>query len=366
MTSSAMSGAASSTLFVRRRRSLVAHALRILDAWSYTEIDVPLLSPFAALRPAIGDDVDRELFRFVDRSGELLYLRGDLTPTVAHVLARRLDPQAGPLRVSYANRIARVQRDFARQQFESYEAGFELVGEPAPASDIEALVVAADLITSLGVTTPTFVVGDVRIARALCHRAGPLAADLLKAVSVRDVAHVQALSDRAGLPTADRAALASLCRMAAQRELATALCTHADADVRHAAAHLLASTDALKEAVPGIRVSLDLSAVGRRSYYTGLQFSVVSETWGTALGAGGRYDDLFGHFGSSASAVGFGLYIDRLVRAGFGDDDATASPELALAADSFATAVAARRAGERIRMQHVRVDVDPDSRGGAP
>ncbi len=350
MISSAMQGGMSA-FFVRRRRRLVADTLDVLDGWGYEELDVPLLSPFEALRPAIGDDVDRELFRFVDRSGDLLYLRGDLTPTVAHVLAQRLNSAELPVRVSYANRVARVQRDFAREQLESYEAGFELVGSSGSDADLEALVIAADLIESLGVERSTFAVGDVRIARRLATRSGAPIAEMLGAIAARDRQAVDRLAAEAGADTGTRAALAMICGMHVDQTQLATLAADGDAMLAGFALALQNLLQAFSSVAPRVSVALDLSTVGARSYYTGLQFSVVSEAWGTALGSGGRYDDLYGHFGPAVSAIGFGLHVDRLVRAGHGDQDASSAAEMLFGPESIGTALAARQAGERVRIQ---------------
>jgi ATP phosphoribosyltransferase regulatory subunit len=362
MISSAMQGGVSA-FFVRRRRRLVADTLAVLDGWGYEELDVPLLSPFEALRPAIGDDVDRELFRFVDRSGDLLYLRGDLTPTVAHVLAQRLSSAELPVRVSYANRVARVQRDFAREQLESYEAGFELVGTRGPDADLEALVIAADLVHSLGVGRSTFVVGDVRIARRLAARSGAPVTAMLSLISARDRKAVDELAADAGADASTRSALGMLCAMHADDTQLAVLAGDADRELASCASSLRDLLAAFAQVVPNVSVALDLSAVGARSYYTGLQFSVVSEAWGTALGSGGRYDDLYGHFGPAVSAIGFGLHIDRLVRAGHGDADEPSGAEMFFAPESIGTALGARQSGERVRIQQ-RVSPMAAERGG--
>ena len=57
---------------------------------------------------------------------------------------------------------------------------------------------------------------------------------------------------------------------------------------------------------------MDLGLVQRNDYYTGVVFSAYVEGRGEAVLVGGRYDNLLGHFGSPAPAIGFAVNIDAL------------------------------------------------------
>ena len=119
---------------VRRRRELVTRALDVLGGWGYDEADVPLLAPWGELGEAIGERVAARLFRFADHTGRLQVLRGDITPVVAWQIVRTIEARSLPVRVAYANRVARVERAFASQRLETYAVGMELVGAPGAAA----------------------------------------------------------------------------------------------------------------------------------------------------------------------------------------------------------------------------------------
>src|SRR5262249_52917772 len=53
---------------------------------------------------------------------------------------------------------------------------------------------------------------------------------------------------------------------------------------------------------------------GGLDYYTGLTFKIYAAGLGTALGRGGRYDELLAKFGKPESAVGFSLCLDWLAQ----------------------------------------------------
>jgi ATP phosphoribosyltransferase regulatory subunit len=61
-------------------------------------------------------------------------------------------------------------------------------------------------------------------------------------------------------------------------------------------------------------IDIDLGDVGGLDYYTGLTFKIYARGIGTALGRGGRYDQLLANFGLTEPAVGFSLCLDWLAQ----------------------------------------------------
>jgi ATP phosphoribosyltransferase regulatory subunit len=61
-------------------------------------------------------------------------------------------------------------------------------------------------------------------------------------------------------------------------------------------------------------VDIDLGDVAGLDYYTGLTFNIYAKGLGSALGRGGRYDQLLSSFGAPEPAVGFSLCLDWLAQ----------------------------------------------------
>ena len=49
-----------------------------------------------------------------------------------------------------------------------------------------------------------------------------------------------------------------------------------------------------------------------RGYYTGLRFRAYDQKTRSVIAQGGRYDSLYGRFGTAAAAIGFTITIDDL------------------------------------------------------
>lgn len=304
---------------VRLRRALTTRALAALDTKGYAEIEVPLLAPYEDLRTALGPEISAQLFRFVDRDGTLLVLRGDLTPLVARQLAQVRSQKQGPIRVSYATRVARVQSAFAREQVESNELGFECVGVQGLDADVEVMVGALSLLEELGVQDAELSLGDVRISGGLIDAAvaaGAERAALEVAIAHRDpVALTRALGDA---PKGLARAIAPTCELAPTAQALECIEAAGSQRAREGAAALRARVRALQDVGRGEQVVLDLSAQNDRGYYTGMRFVMHHPSFDSRLGSGGRYDELLSHFGQPCPAVGFGLSVDPLVFAAAG------------------------------------------------
>jgi len=353
--------ALTSTERVRRRRAIITQSLRTLEAWGCDEMEVPLLAPHDELRSAVGDRVASQLFRFVDRDGRLLFLRGDITPVVAWQFARVMRPNGGTARVSYANRIARVQRSFAGQQLESYVVGMELIGAGEIAADLECICMAADVLERLDVNDLEIHVGDIAVGASLIDAAttSSSARDALRdALRRRDAWRVRATSEQAGVAPDLASMLQRLCKMNPLRADVEALANHGPDAVRVASRRLLTLLDHLTALGLTQRVRPDLAALDDRGYYTGMRFRLLSHVLGEELGSGGRYDRLLGHFGPDRPAVGFGLRVDRLItlrEARSCEDEAafeSVSVHDADVVDGLRRALAVRRRGAHVRLAH--------------
>jgi ATP phosphoribosyltransferase regulatory subunit len=279
---------------------------------------------------------------------------------VAWQLAQLAAERAEPMRIAYAEGIARHQRAFARHQLESFELGAELWGVNSSAADLEAIVVCLDALTALGIHDVEIHIGHVGILEGLpeCLAVnGPARRAILDALVRRDRTAVAALAAQLGLDGDLAALLLDLCALAPSR----AIVAHVAHDLRFAALRphcarvdaVLTGLDALADAS---RVYFDPAAINDRGYYTGVRFRVLCAHTGVVLATGGRYDDLLRRFRADCPAVGFGLRVDALLdRSGTletaqADEqlfDASADPAVALAA-----ARDARRAGATVRVAH--------------
>jgi ATP phosphoribosyltransferase regulatory subunit len=314
----------------RLRREIVNTAIEVFRGWSYEEIVLPLFDFDDVFTR--GGGVSDGAYRFIGRDGEVMALRADFTALAAKVVVSRLGRRALPLRLFYAGEVLRYQPPRAGRREELFQIGLEHLGAESVEADVEAILVAEEALSKLGIDDALFTLGHIGFANALLEGVEDRAS-ALEALKRRDRAGLRRIlgSDAVDLTELTGGAEV-LAKAGRARRGAEAL------------SRLEAVVSALRALGLEARVRLDLGEVRDFDYYTGLVFEIHAEGAGLELGGGGRYDSLLGRFGREIPAVGFYLSLDRvselLARRGL----VRPGPE-PLAVDTLLDARKARRRG---------------------
>lgn len=276
-----------------------------LRAAGYREAIVPSADYLAPYLTHLSAREERELYRFVDRHGDTLALRADFTIALARHLAPRLPPEPGAERVFYRGEVLRGgARDGAGAEF--YQVGAELLGEPSADAELEIVERCLEALEAAGTRQVYVVLSAVgALERMLAPEAsGTAARDLAAAIRARRLTETNrvASSVSAGFTARVRRLLEgdlppddpALSRLGEAGE-ALAQVARAISNRR------------------GCRAAVDVAEPTSRSYYTGFFFSVYGESGGETIAGGGRYDDLYGAFGSPRPAVGFAIGMEGVV-----------------------------------------------------
>ena len=303
---------------VSLRRQVTAQAMQVFGGWGYREIQIPLLEHFDALKQGLDEDQIARSFRFVDRAGNLMVLRPDVTPAVAKTYAYQLRGLALPLRVSYANKVVRIERAFGAAQVESYQLGAELIGRRGVVADVEVLLVVLELLERLGLRRFHINLGDHRLAQLLLSATGAprrIRLEVREAILARDPDEVRRILEDLGTRSQYVEAAAVLAELeGGLQQLDVIEQTLTDArDLKKRIEYLRDVERAIDGLGYGSRVRIDLGEIDGPEYYTGIGFSVVSEGASRWIARGGRYDDLIGQFGVETPAVGFSFSLETLV-----------------------------------------------------
>jgi ATP phosphoribosyltransferase regulatory subunit len=300
----------------RRRRDAEERLVARLIAAGYSEAILPILDYLEPYESLLTPATRGELYRFVDRDGELLALRADFTPMLARLLAPRLPSLELPLRLYYRGDVIRYQEERAGRAREFYQVGAELLGLDGEPAEHEVLRLFLELAAAVSQE-------DGRLQVVLGF-AGALD-DLLLAAGVETaprLAAAVARRERGEVRRASPALLEIVEQGVPGRP--EALGTAAAGRLR-ALVHL---REELAAAFPGVLLSIDLAEFacnsldprlaggdGDRPYYDGLVFHAYAGAAALPVGGGGRYDRLFRALGAEVAAVGFSLSLDRLLEA---------------------------------------------------
>ena len=306
---------------VKRRRRLEARLAALLEERGFGEVLLPILDYFEPYRPLLQGRRLEQLYRFVDRDGQLLVLRGDFTPMLARLLAPHLDDLELPLRLYYRGDVVRHQPLRPGRMREYSQLGAELLGGDRTEADERMLTLFLDLLLQArGDVSPAS--GDDAALRVVLGIAGALDEPLLSAAgegAAGELALRIASRDR---QAARRAGLGDVVERGYPEDLSVL------GDAADAVTELLLLRDRLSAGYRdlGIEVEVDLAefaaatldprvgvSAGTRGYYDGLMFAAYAPGTALALGVGGRYDRVFRSLSGDCSAVGFSFGLDLLV-----------------------------------------------------
>jgi ATP phosphoribosyltransferase regulatory subunit len=297
----------------KRRRAAEGRLTEILQGHGYEEAILPILDyvePYEALLTAASR---AELYRFIDRDGEQLALRGDFTPMLARLLAPRLASLPLPLRLFYRGDVVRYEEERAGRQREFYQVGAELLGLPGEAAEREILRLFLEALT---------------VGACAGDQAGPPIQIVLSFAGALDSLLLGCgHGDPAGLAAAVARRERGVVRAACPELLPVVESglPRRPEDLGPAAAGrltgLLALRDELAKEFPAADLAVDLAEfarpaeAGERSYYDGIVFRAFAGAAALPVGGGGRYDSLFRRLGAELPAVGFSLSLERLLEA---------------------------------------------------
>ena len=131
---------------------VVARLMATLAQHGYERVKPPLVEFEETLFSGAGAAMAAATFRTMDPgSHRMIGVRADMTPQIARIAATRLSNAARPLRLSYAGQVLRVKGSEIRPERQIGQVGAELIGSSGSAADVEAIAVAGEGLTALGV-----------------------------------------------------------------------------------------------------------------------------------------------------------------------------------------------------------------------
>ncbi len=291
-------------------RGVTLAILDVFAAADYREVATPSLEYQETMR--LGDPRAAELaYHITDGDGRILVARFDSTIPIARMAATTLAAQQPPLRLCYVQNVLRPIEPKRGQSREFVQVGMELLGLPAPAGDAEAIELACRVVQAAGVDDFRIAVGDSSLfGRRLGElgvdaRGAPTAYDaIMYELETRDLVGLGRELARAGLDDGSCRELTELAQARGGPELLD----------RPGAERLRELATLLDAAGVGENVIYDLGLIRSQTYYTGTVIEIYGAGLGTAIGGGGRYDDLVGRFGRDLTAFGFALNLDNVCR----------------------------------------------------
>ncbi len=347
-----------------RVRETVAGILDRMRRWGYREVTTPTLEYLDVLVRGEGGTVGSRLFKLVDRDGELLALRPEMTTPVARLVATRLREAPLPLRLAYAGQVFRWREAGSGQLREFPQIGCELIGAATLEADAEIVTVAVETLQATGVDQFSISLGHVGFLRGLLGGLGladPVFEDVRTLLYQKDFVGLRRLLEAHDAAPARVNALLALPTLQGPSALQQAARFADVPEVRTVVEDLASLERMLRAYGAWDAVTVDLSIIRDFDYYTGIVFEGHTTALGVPLLGGGRYDRLLERFGVSRPATGFAVRVERVLSAEESAADAWAPDAVvAFGNGSRERALACARA---LRARGLTVAVEVQGRG---
>ena len=290
-------------------RYIESHAADAARRFGYSRIDSPMFEDAGLFVRGVGegtDIVEKEMYVFEDRGGDLLTLRAEGTAPVCRAyLQHGMQNQAQPVRLYYLCPVFRYERPQAGRFRQHHQFGVEAIGDPDPSVDAEVIELAWTLMHDIGLRDITLFTNSIGDAQC---RPGYIAA--LQSYYRSQSAHLcpdcQERLNRNPLRLLD-------CKVAACRILGEAapksvecLCADCQNHWERVQSYLAAAD------IPN---RIDHRLVRGLDYYTRTVFEIQPAVEGaqSTICGGGRYDGLIAQLGGRPTpGIGFGSGIERL------------------------------------------------------
>lgn len=293
---------------------LMRAVLDSLASHGYARVMPPLAEYEGTLLGRLQSVGAEDLLRAIDPvSGRTLALRPDITAQVGRIAASRLAHAARPLRLSYSGPVLKLRADQLRPEREETQAGAELIGTDSDTAATEIVVIAIEALRAAGVTGITI---DFTLPDLVDHLAAgplPLAKDLVGPVRARLDA-----KDAGGLAALGPQAAAYLPFIEATGPFHAAMDRLEAMECGGALDTRLAALRAIAKPIDwDVTLTLDPTERHGFEYQSWFGFSIFADGFVGEIGRGGCYGIQHSD-GRMEPAVGFSLYPDPLIDAGFG------------------------------------------------
>ena len=305
-------------------------ARELLEDFGFKEIRIPVMERTELFARSIGEDTDiveKEMYTFPDRKGDLITLRPEATASIARAYIQHKLFAQDPARKFYMiGPMFRRERPQKGRYRQFYQIDAEIFGVQSGLADVQLIYLLVTLCSRLNLE-------DVKahINSLGCPKCRPefrkTLTDFLVSVSDRLCSDCNRRMDRNPLRVLD-------CKVPTCREALTespsildSLCDDCRTDF-----------DLVMDSLSNLDVPyvVDKRLVRGLDYYTRTAFEIQTSSLGaqSAVAGGGRYDNLVKELGGpDIPATGFAIGFDRLAElVGLNAPDLVKKPDIFLAA----------------------------------
>ncbi len=284
------------------RNHIFATWRSVATRYGFEEYDGPPLESLEMYTQKSGDEIVQQLYAFRDKGARDVALRPEMTPTLARMVAARVQALKKPIRWFSMPQLFRYERQQRGRLREHFQLNMDIIGEAGPLADAELMAASIDIMRAfgLGPKDVQLRISDRRLIRGLLLSRGVNEGRLPAALGVIDrservpKAVLEEMLKESGYSKQEMSAVFDVAGLRGPEALKAA---------GEVAEPLGQAVQALESMGLGDFVSIDMTIVRGLAYYTGIVFELFDAQKSLrAIAGGGRYDGLL-----DLPALGFGM-----------------------------------------------------------
>jgi len=299
-----------------RQRFLEQRLRTVFESFGFREITTPTIE--------LGNSYSNcdfgntgSIYHFTDKSGHVMFLRPDLTTSIAKLVATHFRFLEKPIRLYYIANSFLSDKDYMEREF--YHAGAEIIGSNTREADVEMMIMAIEALQKIGITEFKMDIGHVAFWEYIFREAEFKVDKIITLYNLLRNKNFTSFIKEATLlsiPDDLREVINNAPFLRGKFDLLNSLGKISKYKEMNILLDSITDTcTVLDEYGVGDYFTLDFSLVGDLGYYSGYIFEFYTKDMGSPVGSGGRYDCLLGHFGYECPATGFSINIGKIIKA---------------------------------------------------
>lgn len=298
---------------VNKQEFVKKSLVKVFELWGYQPIQTPILINRETLDIS-SRSLGKRAFNLIDKQGDVLSLRADLTTPVARVAAERFQGEELPLRFYYVGKVFRYHARKTTNERELFQIGVELIGSKEGLSDLECMKIFADSMDKVGLKDYLILCNHSGLWRDLFDAYGDLARKLYKALTDKDLVLFKTILKSSKLSKGEKEFWQDLIELKGGKEVLPKMKALSKKSKKIKLDKYINYYKKIFELFTS-NVEIDLGLTKNVDYYSGIYFEAMTPYIGRNIGAGGRYDELIGKFGYDVPAIGFSFCLEDVLLA---------------------------------------------------
>lgn len=279
------------------------------EAWGYLEYGASILEPLQLYKSKSSEEiVNEQIYSFTDRGGREVALRPEMTPTVARMIAGKIQELPAPIRWYSIPNLFRYEKPQRGRLREHWQLNVDIFGVSDFWAEVEVISMASDIMKKFGATEKDF---QIKINSRL------FLDDIFKKINIDEDKRqfVYRLLDKKEKMSAEdfRHSLITLIGEHGAENLLENLYFGEGLFTMMTESSAAKRLNAVMETLRAGGISnlvFDPTITRGFDYYTGVVFEVfdTNKENPRSIFGGGRYDNLIGAFANQpVAAFGFGM-----------------------------------------------------------